>query len=373
MVSKEPLQVVDAQHVFFLLKPLLEPLLHEIGGLRKELKPMVDDLHKASQKTFIDSWPTISQDVAYEVTYLGYKYLYLFATQTLTLLTNSGGSITAIANQWTNISLPRGTKITAQGVSDSSPAVVMVRATNELLALSSAGGGGNAVTIADGADTTQGSKGDAAVTNPASSATIVALLKGILTELEGAGSLTANQGGAWTVTANQGGTWTVQPGNTANTTAWLVTAQQNGSWTVTANQGGTWTVQPGNTANTTPWLMQDVAGTSGGSTPFHALSAASTNTTSVKASAGQVYGVCLSNTTASEVYFKLFDKASAPVIGTDAVKQTIGVPANATVIRAFPKGLAFANGIAFAATGGVADNDTTNLTANALVMDMDYR
>jgi len=28
-----------------------------------------------------------------------------------------------------------------------------------------------------------------------------------------------------TVTANQGGTWTVQPGNTANTTAWLVTGR----------------------------------------------------------------------------------------------------------------------------------------------------
>lgn len=27
------------------------------------------------------------------------------------------------------------------------------------------------------------------------------------------------------------------------------------SGTVTANQGGTWTVQPGNTANTTPWLV----------------------------------------------------------------------------------------------------------------------
>ena len=29
------------------------------------------------------------------------------------------------------------------------------------------------------------------------------------------------------------------------------------SGTVTANQGGTWTVQPGNTANTTPWLVTD--------------------------------------------------------------------------------------------------------------------
>jgi hypothetical protein len=58
------------------------------------------------------------------------------------------------------------------------------------------------------------------------------------------------------VAATQSGIWTVQPGNTANTTAWLVTgtggtfpvtgtfwqATQPVSGTVTANQGGAWTV-----------------------------------------------------------------------------------------------------------------------------------
>ena len=47
-----------------------------------------------------------------------------------------------------------------------------------------------------------------------------------------------------TVTANQGGTWTVQPGNTANTTAWLVTGTGG---TFPATQSGTWTVQHGAT------------------------------------------------------------------------------------------------------------------------------
>lgn len=50
----------------------------------------------------------------------------------------------------------------------------------------------------------------------------------------------------------QSGTWTVQPGNTANSTAWLVTGTGG---TFPATQSGTWTVQPGNTANTTAWLM----------------------------------------------------------------------------------------------------------------------
>jgi len=349
-MSKEPpKQVVDVEHVFFLLKPLLEPLMLEIGKLRHDLKPMVDDIRKASAKTFIDSWPAISADVAYEVTYNGYKYLYLYSTQGLTLLTNSGSTITVTANQWTNISLARGTKLTAQGISDSSPVVVLVRATDELLSLSSAGGGGNAVTIADGADVTQGSKGDAAVTSPSSSASVVALLKGILTELEGSGSLTANQGG----------TWTVQPGNTANTTAWLMTAQQN----------GTWTVQQG----TPPWTQVPNAGTSGGATPNHLISAATTNATLVSAGAHQVYNLAVSNTNAAARYVKLFNKATAPVTGTDTPIKTIQVPANGTVIMAFPVGLAFSLGIGFAATANLADLDNTAIGAGDLSIDLDWK
>lgn len=42
-----------------------------------------------------------------------------------------------------------------------------------------------------------------------------------------------------TVSAAQSGTWTVQPGNTANTTAWLVTGTGG---TFPATQSGTWTV-----------------------------------------------------------------------------------------------------------------------------------
>ncbi len=50
------------------------------------------------------------------------------------------------------------------------------------------------------------------------------------------GTVTANQGGAWTVAATQSGTWTVQPGNTANTTPWLITINEGGnSATVTAS------------------------------------------------------------------------------------------------------------------------------------------
>lgn len=54
----------------------------------------------------------------------------------------------------------------------------------------------------------------------------------------------ATQPVSGTVAATQSGTWTVQPGNTANTTAWLVTgtggtfpATQSGTWSVRAQDG----------------------------------------------------------------------------------------------------------------------------------------
>ena len=145
------------------------------------------------------------------------------------------------------------------------------------------------------------------------------------------------------------------------------------SGTVTSNQGGTWTVQPGNTANTTPWLMQDVAAITGGSTPSHTMSAASTNATSLKGSAGMVYGLSISNNNAAARYFKLYNKAAAPTVGTDTPVLTLQVPANGTVIRAYPVGLALGTGIAWAATGAITDADTTAIGANDLSIDIDYK
>jgi len=112
--------------------------------------------------------------------------------------------------------------------------------------------------------------------------------------------------------------------------------------------------------------------TTGGSTPSHTMSAASTNATSLKASAGQVYGLSITNSVASARYFKLYNKASAPTVGTDTPVLTLGVPANGTVIRVYPVGLALGTGIAWAATGAITNADTTAIGANDLSIDIDY-
>ena len=133
-----------------------------------------------------------------------------------------------------------------------------------------------------------------------------------------------------------------------------------------ATQSGTWTVQPGNTPNTSAWLVQDVVASANGAVPYHNITAATTNFTNVKAAAGQLYGCDLSNTSASAIYVKFYDKATTPAT-TDTPIRTIQVPANTDVLRVYPKGLKFANGFGWAATGAVANNDNTAIAANCVV------
>lgn len=95
---------------------------------------------------------------------------------------------------------------------------------------------------------------------------------------------------------------------------------------------------------------------------------AGTNATSVKTGAGNLYGVLLSNTTASNLFFKFYNKSNAPTVGTDTPYFTAMVPANGVVAfdPAADMGLRFSIGIAYAITGAVADSDTTAVTADAV-------
>lgn len=136
-----------------------------------------------------------------------------------------------------------------------------------------------------------------------------------------------------TLAATQSGTWTMQPGNTANTTAWLFKLDQTstnndidvvslpaipagnnnigdvdvaslpalpaGSNTIgNVNQAGTWTVQPGNTANTTAWLFRFADPCSSAAKTFIPISITGATTTELTASlagASTNYYVCSLN------------------------------------------------------------------------------
>jgi len=105
------------------------------------------------------------------------------------------------------------------------------------------------------------------------------------------------------------------------------------------------------------------------------LSAATTNATSVKASAGAVGFIYAINLNAAVRYLKLYNKASAPTVGTDTPVATLAIPASTTgagFMLPIPGGVAFSTGIAYATTTGVADADTAAVAANEILLWIGY-
>lgn len=73
--------------------------------------------------------------------------------------------------------------------------------------------------------------------------------------------------------------------------------------------------------------------------------------TAIKASAGQLYGYHLFNTTAAVAYVQIFNVAAASVtLGTTTPTISIGIPASGGVTVNFDKGIAFGTAISYACT-----------------------
>ena len=226
---------------------------------------------------------------------------------------------------------------------------------------------------------------------------------------------------------SQSGTWTVQPGNTQNSTAWLVTGTGG---TFPATQSGTWNIGTvttvsavtaisnalpagdndiGNvdleiagaaiavnagaasattlrtvTASDSPDVtsLATVAGDttdieaaietcSSASTHFTS-SAASTNATSVKGSAGQLCGLEVVNTTSTLYYLRLYNLASAPTCSSAtgfirSVPIPHGTGTGAGIVSVTPFGQSYGTGIAFCFTGGGSSTDNTNAATGVYI------
>ena len=154
-------------------------------------------------------------------------------------------------------------------------------------------------------------------------------------------------------------------------------ASDNTAFTVNAAQSGTWTVQPGNTANTTAWLVQDVSGTTGGMSFSALVGAASNNKTQIKATAGTLYLVSVQNLASTPVYLKVFNKTSANVTaGTTACDFQFMIPGNtagAGVVLDSAKGIAMGTAITIMLTAGIATTDNTSVVANNQVVLIGYK
>lgn len=111
---------------------------------------------------------------------------------------------------------------------------------------------------------------------------------------------------------------------------------------------------------------------SGGLTIYRLLSAASTNGNNVKASAGQLYGWYVWNNNNSVRYLKLYNKASAPTVGTDTPVMTIPLPSRGGTNVWYGHGIAFGTGIGIGLTTAVADASTAAVAADDIIVNLLY-
>ena len=121
-------------------------------------------------------------------------------------------------------------------------------------------------------------------------------------------------------------------------------------------------------------LVGDVAhqyrgSATGAASGTHLVSAATTNPTVVKASAGRLLGYVLANNTAAMLFVKFHNQATAPTAGTGVVR-TVGIPANGIVTFSLEGGIAFSTGIALTTVTGPQDGNSTAVTANDIVGDI---
>lgn len=105
-----------------------------------------------------------------------------------------------------------------------------------------------------------------------------------------------------------------------------------------------------------------------------ASSAASTNCTLVKASAGRNYKITGFNTTASAKFIKFYNAATAPTAGSGTVIYNRALPPGAFSYDWADIGYYHSIGIGFCITGAAPDADTTALAAGDIVaINVDYQ
>lgn len=119
-------------------------------------------------------------------------------------------------------------------------------------------------------------------------------------------------------------------------------------------------------------VPNSVQSTASGTTASRVVSAASTNATSLKASAGNIFEIDVFNTAAYSVFLKFYNKASAPTVGTDTPVWTIPIAAGTGYSKAFHYGHQLSTGIAYAITKLQADSDTTVVAAGDLTGNIDW-
>ena len=172
---------------------------------------------------------------------------------------------------------------------------------------------------------------------------------------------------------------------TATVTAGATTATEYTEGDVDASFTGIMLLgeAPGNTAK--PFSVDSngllnigvSAATSGGTSIYRSLDLDETEE-EVKATAGQVYGMWVTNTATSTRWLKFYNATAASVtVGTTTPVITWAIPGNTSddisALFGSGTGIAFDTAITVAATTGVADADTGAPAANDVIVNVFYK
>lgn len=111
--------------------------------------------------------------------------------------------------------------------------------------------------------------------------------------------------------------------------------------------------------------------TSGGLTTYHLVSAASTNATSIKASAGQVFGWYIYNSNAAARKVAFHNTAGTPTAGS-SVFFSVVIPASSGANVEFTNGIAFSTGIGITTVTELADAGSTGVASTDLIINIFY-
>ena len=126
-----------------------------------------------------------------------------------------------------------------------------------------------------------------------------------------------------------------------------------------------------NTSALTVGNVGIVPRTTGGLTPYHLVSAGSTNATNVKASAGQLFGWYIYNNNAAMRKVSFHNTAGTPTAGA-SILFTINIPGSGAANVFNPMGIAFGTGIAFTTVTDNTDAGATAVAAGDLTINLFY-
>ena len=123
---------------------------------------------------------------------------------------------------------------------------------------------------------------------------------------------------------------------------------------------------------------QPLPATTGGLSNYFVQPTASDNHVVIKAGAGQVYKIMVTNNSATVNYLRLYN-ATTGFNGCNSatnIVYQVAIPASTTVggiSDSWPLGMAFSTGISICVTSGYATTDTTNATASAMSVNVGYK